>query len=169
MKHLKFIRYIPLVIAIFAVYGLITHLHPQIATQSHTEAAPVVSKPDVATLFKLTNEERQKSGLQPLVLDERLNESATAKCNQMVSEHQWGHVNKEGVHGWQMIKDYEPVYKQASENLADGYTTPQAVMDAWNASPPHKAAILNPDYTNVGFDSCMDGTKVYTVEHFTQL
>jgi hypothetical protein len=36
------------------------------------------------------------------------------------------------------------------ENIAAGYSTPQAVMDGWMNSPPHRANILSPNFWEIG-------------------
>ena len=56
-----------------------------------TEPTQPVKKVDepkatVESLLKSVNEERRKVGVQPLILDERLNKSAQAKSDSMMAE-----------------------------------------------------------------------------------
>ncbi|MDJ0690009.1 MAG: CAP domain-containing protein [Xenococcaceae cyanobacterium MO_188.B32] len=41
-------------------------------------------------------------------------------------------------------------YSTAAENIAAGYQTPEAVVEAWMGSAGHRANILNPDLTEIG-------------------
>jgi len=47
------------------------------------------------------------------------------------------------------------------ENIAYGYATPQAVMDAWLNSPGHKANIENPSYRAIGIGAARNAGGVY--------
>ena len=51
-----------------------------------------------------------------------------------------------------------------SENIAAGQPTVTAVMDAWMASPGHKANILNCAYTDIGVGYAVNssGTPYWT-------
>jgi uncharacterized protein YkwD len=43
------------------------------------------------------------------------------------------------------------------ENVASGYTTPEAVMQGWLASAGHCANIMNPQFTEIGV-ACAQGS-----------
>ena len=51
---------------------------------------------------------------------------------------------------YQMMKSFGISYRTAGENIAKGYATPQAVVNAWMHSPGHRANILNATYTRIG-------------------
>jgi hypothetical protein len=55
-------------------------------------------------------------------------------------------------------------YLYLGENIAYGYSTAQAVMDAWMNSPGHRANILNPNFTQIGIAIAYapDGTPYMT-------
>ena len=37
-----------------------------------------------------------------------------------------------------------------AENIGVGYTTPDAIVEAWTTSPSHRAHLLNPAYDSIG-------------------
>ena len=51
---------------------------------------------------------------------------------------------------FQMMKQLGIAYRSAGENIAKGYTSAEAVVNAWMASPSHKANILSSNYTSMG-------------------
>ena len=51
---------------------------------------------------------------------------------------------------FQMMKSFGISYRTAGENIAKGYASPEAVVNAWMNSPGHRANILNSTYTHIG-------------------
>ena len=51
---------------------------------------------------------------------------------------------------FQMIRNFGISFRGAGENIAMGYPTPQAVVNAWMNSSGHRANILNAAYTKIG-------------------
>ena len=111
----------------------------------------------VTELVKDTNDERLKEGLGELKLNESLNKAAYAKAQNMFAENYWAHVSPSGTTPWEWLADQQYDYDSAGENLAKNYPTAAATVSAWMASPTHKANILKPEYTEVGF-AVVDGT-----------
>lgn len=178
MKHKrKILSLIVPVIAIGACIGLLVSLdikiysNPPVPTETVVEAVAthVESKPTVSELLALTNAERAKVGVAPLVLDDRLNGSAGAKCADMDKYNYWAHDNPNGTTPWDFIKSVT-YYQTAGENLAQGFTTSNQVVTGWMNSETHKANVLSTAYTNVGYGICTDealGTVV--VQHLVEL
>ena len=102
-------------------------------------------------LLNLTNQERAASGLPALRLDSRLNNSAGMKAQDMFANDYWNHVSPGCVEPWHWFSLAGYNYTYAGENLAKDFDTAQGVMDGWMNSPGHRANILNPHYTDVGF------------------
>lgn len=111
--------------------------------------------PTADELLAETNKARTDNGLQPLVLDERLNGTAQAKCQDMLERNYWAHDTPDGTEPWQVITAHGILYQTAGENLGYGYKEAKAQVTGWMNSPGHKAQILNSTYTNVGFGICM--------------
>ena len=56
-----------------------------------------------------------------------------------------------------MMKSFGITYNTAGENIAMGYSTPEAVVDAWMNSEGHRANILNSSYKEIGVGYIADG------------
>jgi uncharacterized protein YkwD len=102
-------------------------------------------------LLNLTNIEREKRGLPPLVLNQKLNKAADFKAKDMFKKDYWAHFAPDGTSPWSFLKSAGYDYVYAGENLARGFTNSQEVLAAWMASPTHKENILSPKYQEVGF------------------
>lgn len=114
----------------------------------------VETKPDIYGLWVATNNERTATGLRPLRLDTRLNDSATAKCSDMDAKNYWDHKDPAGVMSWHFIKEHYGYYSTAGENLALNLNTDEAVTSKWMASPEHRKNILDSRFTDVGYAVC---------------
>lgn len=127
-------------------------------------------KPTAESLLAAVNAERAKAGVEPLVLDERLNKSAQTKADDMKARNYFGHVDPNGKNGATYIFDFAPgTCSYASENITDSgdpkYNTLDAGIKAWVDSPTHYRAMTNPDYDLTGFGITSTGL----VQHFCQL
>lgn len=110
-----------------------------------------VGPPDAQELLELVNAERVKVGVGPLVIDERLNQSAQAKADDMAKNNYFDHVDATGKHGYEYVKDYAPgLCKQAGENIV-GEDTSNDAVSWWINSPLHYKAMTNPDNILTGF------------------
>lgn len=105
----------------------------------------------VTDLLNDTNKKRQENGLAPLQLNEKLNDAASHKAQNMFAQNYWAHVAPDGTTPWVFIKDADYQYLYAGENLARGFTTADDVVDAWMKSPSHRENLLSPNYTDIGF------------------
>jgi uncharacterized protein YkwD len=110
----------------------------------------------------LINQERARNNEQPLTTNGQLEQSAQGHSNQMVSENYFSHISPAGETPLQRIQatGYVPnqqVGYTIGENIAWGalsLATPQAIVEAWIASPEHLANILESKYqeTGIGID-----------------
>jgi hypothetical protein len=110
-------------------------------------------------LFNLTNQQRAANGLPALRLEAKLNQSAGLKAANMFAENYWAHVSPSGIQPWYWFTQVGYSYTYAGENLAKDFDTSAGAMDGWMNSPGHRANILNPNYTEVGF-AVQNGTLV---------
>lgn len=102
-------------------------------------------------LLLLTNIQRSHAGLQVLQLNDQLSQAAAAKAQDMFAKDYWAHFSPTGESPWDFIKGAGYSYVYAGENLARGYTSAQDVVNAWMASPDHRANMLSAHYGDVGF------------------
>ena len=126
-------------------------------------AAPQDGASFSARVLELTNAERQKAGLPPLVLNDSLTDAAQNYSQVLATtgcfEHTCGPVpdfaerdGQAGYTNWSAI----------GENIAAGYETPDAVVAGWMASPGHRANILSPNFTEIGIGMVSGGGKFGT-------
>ncbi|MBI2195788.1 MAG: hypothetical protein HYU48_01970 [Candidatus Levybacteria bacterium] len=102
-------------------------------------------------LLLLVNEKRQQNGQPPLKLDPSLNVAAEKKAEDMLANNYWAHVSPSGTTPWFFIKGAGYNYVYAGENLAKGFSSADAVVDAWMNSQKHRENELSPNYQDVGF------------------
>lgn len=105
----------------------------------------------VAQLLEYTNLEREANGLPPLALNSDLTHAAQMKANDMFAKHYWAHDSPNGTTPWYWIRQAGYNYLYAGENLAQGFDSSSSVVTAWMNSPEHRANMLSPNYTDIGF------------------
>lgn len=101
-------------------------------------------------LVDLVNQARQNSGLQILAENEKLDQAARLKAQDMVQNQYFSHTSPDGISPWHWFSEIGYKYKYAGENLAIGFFDSKEVYDAWLNSPSHKANLLNPNYREIG-------------------
>jgi uncharacterized protein YkwD len=103
-----------------------------------------------ALVVLLMNAERTERGLAPLRVQSKLDAAAGAHSSDMADHNYFSHTGLDGSTVTARIKrqGYSP--STAGENIAAGYGTPEAVVEAWMNSSGHRANILGTSYTDVG-------------------
>lgn len=110
-----------------------------------------------STITCLVNVERSGAGLTPLAVSGKLNRAARVHAADMVAHRFLSHTGSDGSQPLQRAKRAGYLRHVRSyaigENLADGYGvagTPASMVDAWMASPEHRANILDPQFRQIG-------------------
>jgi len=98
----------------------------------------------------LVNQMRVQNGLKPLNIDENLSVKARIKSNDMKANKYFSHNSPTYGSPFNMMQSLGIAYRSAGENIAKGYTSAEAVVNAWMNSPSHKANILSSKYTSMG-------------------
>lgn len=101
-------------------------------------------------IISLTNKERTAGGLGTLTNNSKLASAALAKANDMLAKQYWDHFGPNGETPWQFIRASGYAYVFAGENLAKGFRTSEGVVEAWMASPTHRANIMSGNYRDIG-------------------
>ena len=101
-------------------------------------------------VIRLVNEIRAENGLKALTYDWELSRVARYKSQDMKDNNYFSHTSPVYGTPFQMIKNFGLTYRSAGENIAKGYSTPQAVVNGWMNSSDHRANILNANYTHIG-------------------
>ncbi|NRD78082.1 SafA/ExsA family spore coat assembly protein [Bacillus sp. BRMEA1] len=112
-------------------------------------------------VVQLTNQERAKYGLKPLIQDWQLARVARYKAADMRDNNYFSHTSPTYGDPFTMIKNFGISYSSAAENIAAGQTTPQAVVQAWMNSPGHRANILSAQSTYIGCGFAQGGSYGY--------
>lgn len=110
-----------------------------------------------AEVIRLVNEIRRGNGLNPLTANWELSRVARYKSQDMADNRYFSHTSPTYGSPFQMIKAFGLSYRTAGENIAMGYSTPQAVVDGWMNSSGHRANILNASYTQIGVGYVVQG------------
>ncbi|MFR0780303.1 MAG: CAP domain-containing protein, partial [Zhenhengia sp.] len=101
-------------------------------------------------VLELVNIERQKAGLNALQMDESVRNVARLKSEDMRVNKYFDHTSPTYGSPFDMLKKFGISYKSAGENIAQGYSTPEAVVNGWMNSSGHRANILNASFTHMG-------------------
>ena len=101
-------------------------------------------------VLELVNAERAKNGLAALQMDESVRKVARIKSADMSQNNYFSHTSPTYGTPFEMLKSYGISYRSAGENIAAGYTSPEAVVKGWMNSSGHRANILNASYTHIG-------------------
>lgn len=109
-------------------------------------------------VVRLVNEIRQENGLKPLTQDWQLSRVARYKSRDMSDLGYFSHTSPTYGSPFDMMRAFGISYKTAGENIARGYQTPEAVVNAWMSSPGHRANILNSTYTHIGVGYVSSGS-----------
>lgn len=112
-------------------------------------------------VIRLTNIEREKAGLDPLVEDSTAMEYAQIRAEEIS-------INYSHTRPGNKDKSLDGLY--FIENIAYGQKTPEAVVQAWMKSEGHRATLLS-DYSEVGNRmgaGCFRGDdgKIYWTQEF---
>lgn len=98
----------------------------------------------------LTNIERANAGDQALTENTELALAAQNKANDMAAKGYFSHNGPDGKEPWAWIREAGYSYRFAGENLAVRFDDSSSVVNAWMASPTHRANIVKPVYTEIG-------------------
>lgn len=110
---------------------------------------------DSRSVIADTNVLRESQGLPTLTPNIQLDLAAYDKLRDMAQQEYFAHVSPTGVEPWAWITQDGYAYHQAGENLAIGFVTAEAVVDAWARSPSHRANLLHAGYTDIGIAVAM--------------
>lgn len=112
-------------------------------------------------VLRLVNEERCSLGLVPLALNNQLNAAALVHSRDMANRNFFDHTGSDGRNAGQRITRAGYPWTMWAENIAAGYTTPEAVHTAWMNSPGHRSNILNPNVREMGLAKAYNSRSYY--------
>ncbi|MDQ0350395.1 putative YkwD family protein [Alkalibacillus filiformis] len=113
--------------------------------------------PDVQTdhsvieeVVRLTNEQREQHGLNPVELDTQLTDVAQRKSVDMADNNYFSHNSPTYGSPFDMLDHYDVSYTGASENIAAGQHSAEEAVNNWMNSEGHRENILNESWTHIG-------------------
>ena len=153
-------------LAVFLLIALLLHGIVNTISRTRPEVLGIATNINVEELLEHTNEKRVAEGLQPLTLDPQLSMAAEEKAHYMFENDFWAHTAPDGTTPWEFFKRANYQYLHAGENLAKEFDDSSSVVDAWIASPTHKANLLKREYRDIGFavvNGTLNGTETTLV------
>ena len=116
------------------------------ADTSQPEAKPVTESETANEILRLVNAEREKAGLKPLRYCAEAQEAADLRAKEIKTR--FSHTRPDGRSCFTVFDDFaiQGSY-MCAENIACGYPTAAAVMEAWMNSSGHRANILSENAT----------------------
>ena len=100
-------------------------------------------------VLDLVNDQRAANGLSALTLNSDLCAVAQEKARDMHDQGYFDHNSPTYGTPFDMMRSFGITYSAAGENIAMGYQTASAVVNAWMNSSGHRANILNSSFTQM--------------------
>jgi subtilisin family serine protease len=126
--------------------------------------APTTSAPstpglssDEAAVLQLVNTRRADAGCAPLTANATLTSVARTHSGDMAARGFFSHTNPDGLDPFERMRAAGYNGRAMGENIAAGYTTAAAVMNAWMNSSGHRANILNCAFQEIGVGEATGG------------
>lgn len=124
------------------------------STVEQTETTePIVDSSNVIdeeTVLALVNNSRTALGLNPLILNDALNDAAYNHSADMQENDYFDHTGLNGSRFWDRTEAAGYQGQPRGENIAFGQQSAEAVHEAWMNSDGHRANILTEDITEMG-------------------
>ncbi len=129
---------------------------PDPQPQTEPEPAPSSVSQYEQQMVNLVNQERQRAGLKPLTVDNRLVNLARLKSQDMINKNYFSHQSPTYGSPFDMMKNAGVTYRWAGENLAGASTVDKAHRSLMDSSG-HRANILKPEFTHIGIGVIQGG------------
>ncbi len=124
------------------------------------DPGPGVLDAQESALLTLINDYRTANGARALVSNAYLDVAAKEHSRDMASRNYFDHNSPEGTTPQQRAE--RAGYRGfVSENIYAGGELATAVFDAWKASPPHNANLLDPQSEAVGLGRAFNANSEY--------
>ena len=123
-------------------------------------------------MIKLVNAERTARGLPPVERDDRLRRAAQGHSEHQASTGRMSHVGRDGSGVAERLRAAGHLeWRRCTENVAWNYADEDDVMKGWMASPCHRANILDPYVSFMGWGRAQHqgGPEGITPYYWTQV
>jgi uncharacterized protein YkwD len=112
--------------------------------------APTTRPGPAAEVVALTNARRSAAGCGSLAPQPQLTRAAQLHADDMAANNYFAHTSQDGRAPWDRARQQGFTGRGIGENIAKGYPTARAVVDAWIGSSGHRANIENCSYRHIG-------------------
>jgi uncharacterized protein YkwD len=146
---------------VLTIVGTLVTSAATLTTDAGTAPSPDATRL-TSMVVNLVNIQRAQAGLPPVQAAPPLQQSAQTFATSLASNATISHVGPDG--STMVSRDEAAGYLNWSflaENLAAGQSSPDQVVAAWLASPPHRANLLSSDVTEVGAGYAYNGGWLY--------
>lgn len=126
---------------------------------------PVTGSSLEAQVVTLVNQQRAAYGLGALTLNGKLSDGARLKAQDLQKNRYFDHNSPTYGSPFDMMRSLGISYGSAGENIAMGFSSAEAVVNAWMNSPSHRANILDARFTQMGVGYVSNGG--YWAQWFT--
>lgn len=121
-----------------------------------------------AEVLRLVNQARVRHGLAPIARAAELDVAAERHSRDMAINGFFSHTGSDGSNAGQRANAAGYFWYAWGENIAAGFPTAAAVMEAWMNSPGHRANILQPIFQEIGIAVVQQAGSRYGV-YWTQV
>lgn len=116
-------------------------------------------------VVELVNQKRAAYGLGALTLSTKLSDGARLKAQDLQQNRYFDHNSPTYGSPFDMMRSLGITYGSAGENIAMGFSSAEAVVNAWMNSPSHRANILDARFHQIGVGYVSNGG--YWAQWFT--
>lgn len=110
------------------------------------------SDPLQTEVVRLVNVARAQEGLAGVTVHAQLTAAAHAHATDMNARGVLSHTGSDGSNPGQRMSRAGYPWRTYGEVIASGYSSAQAVVDAWLRSPGHRNILLGPQFKEIGVD-----------------
>ena len=146
MKNSKWKRWASLLSVVVLTIGLLAGCSN--AGVNENQGTQSAGSPYELEVVRLVNEVRKEYGLTELTTNSSL--SAAADCRAEEIKTLFSHTRPDNTSCSTVLSEFGMSYSMMGENIAEGQSTPEEVVDCWLNSPGHRANILNPNFKYIG-------------------
>ena len=128
-------------------------------TSKPVDSSPIVYNINKANLLKLVNDVRQSGctcgttvmpAVAPLTWNDQLAKAAYDHSKDMQLNNYFSHTGLDGSSPGSRMTAEGYIWKTYGENIANGFTTEQSVMNGWLGSEGHCKNIMNAGFKEIG-------------------
>ncbi len=119
----------------------IVYIEPEMVSLAGAISGTTDSQAAAKAAFDIVNAKRQEAGLGALTWNSGLEQASAVRA--VEASQSFSHTRPDGSDWWTVNSNL-----MYGENLAKGYASAQAAVDAWLASPTHKANIMDVEFVS---------------------